>query len=124
MAFDRGDYREAAVRVGQKMLHDFADPSGAALFSATEDPYAEGVFAQREHLFPHDVSAARFLAALHTLTGEASWRERGRAVLAGTVSPGSLAAQGRFLGPFLLAADALDVFPWPRAPAPVARGER
>ena len=110
-------YREAAVRMGQKLLRDFADPSGAALFEATEDPYAAGVFAQRGHSFSHNVSAARFLAALHTLTGEAMWRERGRAVLAGAVSPASLDAQGRFLGAFLLTADALGVFPWPHAAA-------
>lgn len=106
-------YREAAVRVGQRLLRDFADPRGAALFDATEDPYAAGVFAHRAHAFAHNVSAVRCLAALHALTGEAVWRERGREVLAGTVSPASLEAQGRFLGAFLLAADGLDVLPWP-----------
>jgi uncharacterized protein YyaL (SSP411 family) len=107
-------YREAAVSVGEKMLRDFADPDSGALFETTKDTDAVGVFAERERPFVHNVAAARFLAALHTLTGDAMWRDRGREVLAGISRPRILAEQGRMVGEFLLAADELDVLAWPR----------
>ncbi len=114
-------YREAAVSVGERMLKDFMDPDSGALFETTKDSDAVGVFARRERPFVHNVAAARFLAALHTLTGEVAWREKGREVLAGISRPRTLAEQGRMVGEFLLAADELGVIAWPK-PALAERG--
>jgi uncharacterized protein len=106
-------YREAALRVGERLLKDFAAPEGGALFEATPDSDAVGVFARRERPFAQNVSAARFLAALHALTGDAAWRERGREVLAGISTAQGITSQGRMVGEYLLAADELGVIPWP-----------
>jgi uncharacterized protein YyaL (SSP411 family) len=106
-------YKEAALSVGERLLRDFADPESGALFEATKDSDAVGVFARRERPFIHNVVAARFFGALHRLTGEAAWRERGRQVLAGLSTPRTLASQGRMVGEYLLAADELGVMPWP-----------
>ncbi|RYZ43513.1 MAG: thioredoxin domain-containing protein [Myxococcaceae bacterium] len=113
-------YRDAGLRVGQAMLRDFADPSGGALYEQTPDRDAVGMFARRERPFAHNVAAARFLAALHALTQDPAWRERGRDVLAATASPATLGAQGRMLGDFLLAADSLGTVPWPEPGAQAA----
>jgi hypothetical protein len=109
------------VSVGERLLRDFTDPASGALFETTKDSDAVGVFAQRERPFVHNVAAARFLAALHALTGEAAWRERGQQVLAGISTPRTIAAQGRMVGEFLLAADELGVIAWPK-PALAERG--
>lgn len=106
-------YREAALRVGERLLKDFAAPEGGALFAATPDSDAVGVFARRERPFVQNVGAARFLAALHALTGDGAWRERGREVLAGISTARGIADQGRMIGEYLLAADELGVIPWP-----------
>ncbi|MDY7227755.1 DUF255 domain-containing protein [Hyalangium rubrum] len=106
-------YREAAVRVGERLMKDFAAPDSGALFETTLDPDAVGVFARRERPFVHNVAAARFLASLHALTGDAAWRERGRGVLAGISTARFIADQGRMIGEFLLAADELGVIAWP-----------
>jgi uncharacterized protein YyaL (SSP411 family) len=105
-------YREAAEQVARKMMEDFASAEGGALHEMTPDSDAVGVFARRERPFVHNVAAARFLAALHVLTGDATWRERGRELLAAVATPRTLADQGRMLGDFLLAADELGVVPW------------
>ncbi|WP_224246900.1 DUF255 domain-containing protein [Hyalangium gracile] len=112
-------YREAALRVGERLLRDFGAPEGGALFEATLDPDAVGVFARREQPFAQNVVAARFLAALHALTGDGTWRDRGREVLAGISTARGIASQGRMIGEYLLAADELGVFPWP-SPAATA----
>ncbi|WP_224368937.1 DUF255 domain-containing protein [Hyalangium versicolor] len=112
-------YREVAVRIGERLLQDFGAPEGGALFETTRDPDAVGVFARRERPFDQNVMAARFLAALHALTGQEPWRERGREVLAGISTARGIAAQGRMVGEYLLAADDLGVIPWP-APAATA----
>jgi uncharacterized protein YyaL (SSP411 family) len=106
-------YREAALSVGERLLKDFSAPEGGALFEATPDSDAVGVFARRGQPFIQNVEAARCLAALHSLTGEAVWQERGREVLAGISTARGIAAQGRLLGDYLLAADELGVIPWP-----------
>jgi len=108
-------YREAALRVGERLLKDFASPDGGALFEATPDPDAVGVFARRERPFVQNVGAARFLAALHAVTADTTWRDRGREVLAGISTARGIAAQGRMVGEYLLAADELGVIPWPAA---------
>lgn len=106
-------YREAALQVGARLVKDFAEPEGGALLEATPDADAVGVFARRERPFVQNVAAARFLAALHMLTGDVTWRDRGREVLAGISTPHRIAAQGRLIGEYLLAADELGVIPWP-----------
>jgi hypothetical protein len=106
-------YRQAAVSVGERLLKDFADPDSSALFETTKDSDAVGVFARRERPFVHNVATARFFAVLHTLTGDAAWRERGREVLAGISRPRTLSEQGRMVGEYLLAADELGVIAWP-----------
>ncbi|MFP2930967.1 DUF255 domain-containing protein [Pyxidicoccus sp. 3LG] len=105
-------YREAAEQVARTMVEDFASAEGGALYEMTVDPDAVGVFARRERPFSHNMAAARFLAAMHTLTGEEAWREKGRELVASVATPKTLAAQGRMLGDFLLAADELGVVPW------------
>jgi uncharacterized protein YyaL (SSP411 family) len=112
-------YREAALHVGERMLRDFSSPDSPALFDTTPDPDAVGVFARRARPFVHNVVAARFLAALHAMTGEERWRARGREVLAGVSTARVLSAQGRMVGEYLLAADELGVIAWP-APAATA----
>jgi hypothetical protein len=57
--------------------------------------------------------AARFLAALHALTGDGAWRARGREGLAGSSTAQGIFSQGRMVGEYLLAADELGVIPWP-----------
>ena len=118
-------YREAALRVGERLLKDFAAPEGGALFEATPDSDAVGVFARRERPFSQNVAAARFLAALHALTGDGTWQERGREVLAGISTANGIASQGRMIGEYLLAADELGVIPWPEsAPRPALTATR
>lgn len=114
-------YRDTALRVGERLLKDFGSPEGGALFESTLDSDAVGVFARRERPFAQNVAAARFLASLHALTGDGTWRDRGREVLAGISTARGIASQGRMVGEYLLAADELGVIPWP-APAAATAG--
>ncbi len=117
-------YKDAALGVGERLMKDFAAPEGGALYEATRDSDAVGVFARRERPFIHNVVAARFLAELHALTGDETWQRRGREVLAGISTARIIASQGRLIGEYLLAADELGVFPWPASPPPSGQAPR
>ncbi len=105
-------YRAAALSIAARMKDNFADLEGGAYFASIVDPAAAGVFARRTKPFAFNVLAARFYAELAQLTGDASWREQGKAVLAGISAPSALAEQGRMVGPYLLALEELGVYPW------------
>jgi uncharacterized protein len=105
-------YKEAAVRVAEAMQRDLGDAATGAFFAHTADPSAAGVFAKRERPFAHNVTAARFFAALARVTGDASYRDRGRRVIAALLTPRALDERGRMLGDLLLALDDVGEFPW------------
>ncbi len=108
----RARYVALAERIAGKMLVDFRDPVGGALFGQTEDPAAVGVFARRERPVEANVMAARFLLALHRLTNDATWRAGAVAVLDATLTLPAITGRGRFLGDMLLALDDAGLFPW------------
>lgn len=82
---------------------------GGGYYGNTVDPDAVGVLAERRRPFEANVLYARTLASLAALSGDGELRERGRATLAAAATPEALAAQGRMLGGFLLAARELGV---------------
>lgn len=108
----RARYVAQAERIARRMLVDFRDPAAGALFGQTEDPAAIGVFARRERPVEANVTAARFLMALHRLTGEVAWRAAAVGVLDATLTLPAITSRGRFLGDALLALDDTGLFPW------------
>jgi uncharacterized protein YyaL (SSP411 family) len=108
-------YREAALSVAAAMVRDLGDEASGAFWDRTPDPAAAGVFARRTQPMVHNVTAARFFAALARLTGDAAWNERARRTLAAVCTPRAVAERGRMLGDLLLALDEAGVVPWPRA---------
>jgi uncharacterized protein len=110
-------YREAAVKIAAAMDRDLADTATGAYWSNTPDPAAAGVFARRDRSFPHNVVAARFLAALARVTGEAAYRDRARRALAAVLTPRALTDRGRMVGEVLLALDECGAYPWDAARA-------
>jgi len=111
-ATGRPEWRAEAERVARAIFDDLLDPQTSAFFANTVDPSAAGVFSRRERPFENNALAARFLGELSALTGDPVWREAGARALAAVASPAGLAEQGRMLGGFLLAVDALGVFRW------------
>lgn len=105
-------YREVAVKIAAALERKFADAKSGAYFAKSLDPSAAGVFARRDRPFDHNVTAARFLAALARLNGDSAPRDRARRALAAILTPRSLTERGRMVGPVLLALDDVGVFPW------------
>ena len=105
-------YLDAAKKVADAMTKSFTDPATGAMFDATTDSDAAGVFARRTHPFVHEVVAARAFAALARVTKDAAWRERGKRLLAAISTPKAIDAQGRWLGEFLLALDEVGAIGW------------
>lgn len=103
-------YKDAAVKIAAAMERDFG--GGDLLFAHTVDPGAAGVFKHREQPFVHNVTAARFLAALSNLTGDAAYRARAQKILAGLATPRRLDERGRMVGHYLLALDEVGSFGW------------
>ncbi len=97
-------YGDLAVAIAETMERELLAPSGA-LFGATHDPDAIGVFAERRIPFEANVLAARLYAAL----GDLDWHVRGIRVLSAISTPRLLEEQGRNLGGYLLAAAELGV---------------
>jgi uncharacterized protein YyaL (SSP411 family) len=106
------EYLEAAARILSGIHRKFADPTTGGLFEATQDPNAAGAFAQRGVPFAHNVVAARAYALVGNLESDPSLRDRARVILAAVATPGGLAAQGRWLGEFLLALDEVGSITW------------
>ncbi len=113
-------YVGTAGRIAAVLTEDFAAPGGA-LHDSTLDPSAVGVFAQRRTPLSVGVLAARAFAALAVATGDVAWAVRARDALALAATPAALAAQGRMLGEFLLAADEAGVCDACAAGAPAPR---
>jgi uncharacterized protein YyaL (SSP411 family) len=105
-------YRTAAAKIVAAMEKNFADAASGALFEATQDPNAAGVFGRRGIPFVHNVVAARAFALAGKLEGEPRLRDRARAILAAIATPRGLAAQGRWIGEFLLALDEAGSMTW------------
>lgn len=105
-------YREAAVKIATVMLRDFEDKATGAFFDHTVDPKATGVFARRERSFANNVYAARFFAALAASTKDATYRDRGRKLLAAISTPRALDSRGRLIGEYLLALDEAGLYSW------------
>jgi uncharacterized protein YyaL (SSP411 family) len=105
-------FRDAALRIGERLVADLMDESTAALFAHTPDPDSHGVFSQRRRPFAHNVSAARFFSALFRLTSDEAWQTRARRVLAAIATPAALDERGRMVGEYLLALDEAGVYPW------------
>ncbi len=100
-------YRDAAVHIEARMVETLLDPAPGAFFEHTVDPDAEGAFQRRQHPFRPNVLAARFLAALESITGKKTYGDIGRRALAAVSTPVALDDQGRILGGYLLALDEL-----------------
>jgi len=108
-------YRDAALRIAETMEKTLLDEATGAYFAHTNDPSAVGVFARRERLFTSNTLAARFLAGLGRITGDAAFSARAKRTLVAIGTPRGVAEQGRMVGDFLLALDEVGVFPWPPA---------
>jgi hypothetical protein len=104
-------YRDAAVHIEARMVETLLDPATGAFFEHTVDSDAEGAFQRRQHPFRPNVLAARFLAALGSITGKKTYGDLGRRALAAVSTPVALDDQGRILGSYLLALDELGAAP-------------
>jgi hypothetical protein len=105
-------YRDAAVKIAAAMERDFADPPSGGYFAKSLDLAAAGVVARRDRPFDPNIAAARFLAALTRVTGDAAHRDRARRALGAALTPRSLTERGRMIGELLLALDEAGVLPW------------
>lgn len=104
-------YRDAALHIEARMVETLLDPATGAFFEHTVDPDAEGAFQRRQHPFRPNVLAARFLAALESISGKKTYGDIGRRALAAISTPVALEDQGRILGSYLLALDELGAAP-------------
>ncbi len=105
-------YRDAARRIGLATVKNFEDATSGGYFEHTPDENAAGVFTQRQHPFVHNVACARFFTALAKMTGDASWREHARHILAAIATPRAFDDQGRMVGEYLLALDDAGAYSW------------
>jgi len=105
-------YREAATRIAGALIRDFGDADDPTFWAHTPDGSAVGVFARRQRPFGYNVSTARLFGALARVTGDSSWRDRGRRVLAGISTPRALDERGRMVGEYLLALDEVGALGW------------
>jgi hypothetical protein len=80
---------------------------GGGFVAHTEDPRAEGFFAERRVPIDDNATAARALLALSRLTDEARWRALALAALRAAARPSELRRMGRMVGPYLLALEHL-----------------
>jgi uncharacterized protein YyaL (SSP411 family) len=111
-----GDARYGAVaaKVVLAMTKNFADATSGALLEATADPNAAMSSAREGAPFADDVMAARALALVCKLEKDSALRDRARSILAAIANPRAVAAQGRWVGEFLLALDEAGAMTWPR----------
>jgi uncharacterized protein YyaL (SSP411 family) len=105
-------YLDAAKKIVEAATKNFSDPTTGAMFDATIDSDAAGVFARRAHPFVHEVVFARALATLARVTKDATYKERAKKVLAAIATPRAIDDQGRWLGEFLLALDEVGAIAW------------
>ena len=128
-------YAERAVTIARAMRRQLTDerdakegangPNGrdvkdGMMWGATVDPSAAGVFAKRTHPFAPNILAARALAAIAasaaiaglTPGSDDAWRDHAARLLASTLTPRGLEAQGRWLGETLLALDEAGALTW------------
>ncbi len=99
-------YRDAADRIADFLRDELSDPSTGALFGATRDPDAVGVFARRRVPFQENVMAIRLMAKLAEVGTEGRRAERAalaERVLEGVSRPEEIAGRGRMIGDYLLA---------------------
>jgi len=94
-------YREAALRIVAFLEAELRDEATGAYWAHTPDDAAAGVFARRRRPFDANARVARFLAAIHRVTGEPQYQTRAQEVLAAIA--GGIRAQGRMVGDYLLA---------------------
>jgi uncharacterized protein len=113
MVTNEARYRDAARRIALATAKNFEDAKSGGCFEHTVDPNAAGVFTQRQCPFVHNVVCGRFFASLATLTGDNTWQEKSRRILAAIATPGTLDEQGRMVGDYLLALDEADAYSWP-----------
>lgn len=105
-------YRDRALAIAAALRRDLEDPATGAFWAHTPDSAASGVFARRERPFVHNVTVARFFAALARVTGDAEWKARGRRTLAAIATPRAVDERGRMLGELLLALDETGALRW------------
>jgi hypothetical protein len=91
--------------MGEATVRNFLDAETGGCFEHTPDPNAAGAFTRRQQPFVHNVTCARFFAAL-------GWRDRAQRVLAAIATPRNLDDQGRMVGEFLLALDESGAYLW------------
>lgn len=96
-------YKDLAVKIATYLRANFATEDGSGLYAHTVDEHAVGVFARRSRPFAPNVLAARFLAAVHRLTGDATWSDAAKQILCGISTPSGLENQGRVIGSYGLA---------------------
>ena len=99
-------YAEVALRIAQRIELDFASSEGT-YFASTADPNAVGVFAERRRPFEANLLVVRLVARLAEQRQDEALRVRATALLSALSTPRALSKQGRMLGGYLLAADAL-----------------
>lgn len=92
-------WRRESRAVADFILAHLSDESGGALFGATKDPDAVGVFAKRRVPFEENIMAVRLLARV---SGEPYAKAIAR-ILTAMSAPEEIKARGRWLGDYLLA---------------------
>jgi uncharacterized protein YyaL (SSP411 family) len=99
-------WKKEAQAVADFLIANLTDESGGALFGATKDPDAVGVFAKRRVPFEDDVMAVRLLARVARGLGGAAADKYAKAIariLTAVSTPEEIKARGRWLGDYLLA---------------------
>jgi uncharacterized protein YyaL (SSP411 family) len=95
---------QSARRIGDFIVRDLEDPSGA-FYASTPDPNAVGVFAVLHKPFEDNVMAIRFLARLMRLERTDAYGRAIARALAVVGAPEAIESRGRMLGDLLLAID-------------------
>lgn len=113
---ERDTYLAAALKIADTMLRRLGDERYGGFWAHTPDPDASGVFVQRRKDYIGNVTAGRFLAALHRLTGDVIWQRRAQQTLASISTPTTIRERGRFIGSYLLALDEAGALRWTDEP--------
>lgn len=96
-------WKKEAQAVADFLLANLGDESGGALFGATKDPDAVGVFAKRRVPFEDNIMAVRLLARVAKSSSDAKYGKAITRILTAMSTPEEIKARGRWLGDYLLA---------------------
>jgi uncharacterized protein YyaL (SSP411 family) len=96
-------WKKEAQAVADFLLANLIDAHGGALFGATNDPDAVGVFAKRRVPFEDNIMAVRLLTRVAKTTADAKYTQAIARIMTAMSTPEEIKARGRWLGDYLLA---------------------